>query len=91
MMNMQMRLLTRGLSFPAVSQVRWLRVVLDEAHAVKNHKSRTAQAAVALRAERRWAVTGTPLQVGHNAYWQPASYPPAFNTGRNRFACWHYY
>ena len=40
----------------------WRRVVLDEAHLIKNHTSQTARAAFALRAERRWAVTGTPLQ-----------------------------
>ena len=40
----------------------WRRVVLDEAHLIKTHTSQTARAAFALRAERRWAVTGTPLQ-----------------------------
>lgn len=42
--------------------VDWLRVVCDEAHALKNHKSQQAQAAAALKASRRWAVTGTPIQ-----------------------------
>ena len=37
-------------------------MVLDEAHLIKTHTSQTARAAFALRAERRWAVTGTPLQ-----------------------------
>ena len=43
-------------------RVAWRRVVLDEAHEIRNHNSQTARAAFALRAERRWVVTGTPLQ-----------------------------
>ena len=37
-------------------------MILDEAHIIKNHTSQTARACYALCAERRWAVTGTPLQ-----------------------------
>lgn len=43
-------------------QVYWRRVILDEAHSIKNRCSRTAQAAFRLRAFARWCVTGTPLQ-----------------------------
>ncbi|KAG2491123.1 hypothetical protein HYH03_010567 [Edaphochlamys debaryana] len=42
--------------------VRWLRVVLDEAHTIKNPKAKMSQAAAKLKAERKWAVTGTPIQ-----------------------------
>jgi hypothetical protein len=38
------------------------RVVLDEAHNIKNPRSRQAVAANALSATRRWAISGTPLQ-----------------------------
>ena len=40
----------------------WSAVVLDEAQAVKNHQSRTYQAARSLRAPVKFAVTGTPLE-----------------------------
>merc|ERR1719203_1000101 len=46
----------------ALFQVYWRRVILDEAHAIKNRCSRQAQAAFRLRAFCRWCVTGTPLQ-----------------------------
>ncbi|KIJ66394.1 hypothetical protein HYDPIDRAFT_109414 [Hydnomerulius pinastri MD-312] len=45
----------------SVYQVEWMRVILDEAHHCKSRTSKTARAAYALRARRRWAVTGTPI------------------------------
>uniref|UniRef100_A0A383WDF9 Uncharacterized protein n=1 Tax=Tetradesmus obliquus TaxID=3088 RepID=A0A383WDF9_TETOB len=41
---------------------QWLRVVLDEAHTIRNADTQQAKACRALKAQRRWAVTGTPLQ-----------------------------
>ncbi|KAL7127161.1 hypothetical protein ABFS83_14G237000 [Erythranthe nasuta] len=42
--------------------VRWFRVVLDEAHTIKSSKSQVSMAAAALAADRRWCLTGTPIQ-----------------------------
>jgi hypothetical protein len=42
--------------------VEWRRVVLDEAHVIANPKAKQSKAVMMLHAERRWAVTGTPLQ-----------------------------
>lgn len=42
--------------------VEYWRVVLDEAHQIKNRLSKTSQACRDVQAKRRWAVTGTPIQ-----------------------------
>ena len=45
-----------------LTAVDWSRVVLDEAQQVKNPSSAQARAAAALRASRRLALTGTPVE-----------------------------
>ncbi|QBZ80832.1 SNF2 N-domain-containing protein domain containing protein [Pandoravirus celtis] len=40
--------------------ITWFRVVLDEAHRIRAAASGCHEAALALRARRRWCVTGTP-------------------------------
>ncbi|GLJ41479.1 hypothetical protein SUGI_0858480 [Cryptomeria japonica] len=42
--------------------IHWFRVVLDEAHTIKSSKCRVSQAVFALVADRRWCLTGTPIQ-----------------------------
>ncbi|KAJ3493322.1 hypothetical protein NLG97_g4807 [Lecanicillium saksenae] len=40
----------------------WWRIVLDEAHTIKNRNAKTTKACYALRSEYRWCLTGTPMQ-----------------------------
>ncbi|KAI0376819.1 SNF2 family N-terminal domain-containing protein [Hypomontagnella monticulosa] len=42
--------------------VGWLRIVLDEAHCIRNSSTLVFKATESLRAERRWCLTGTPIQ-----------------------------
>ena len=43
-------------------QTNFFRIVLDEAHMIREQTTRQSQAICALSAQRRWAVTGTPVQ-----------------------------
>ncbi|WVQ72424.1 hypothetical protein IAR50_001976 [Cryptococcus sp. DSM 104548] len=40
---------------------KFLRIVLDEAHNIKNRKAMVSKACYNLQGERRWALTGTPI------------------------------
>ncbi len=43
-------------------RVKWRRVVLDEAHYIKNRRTDNFNAVTSLKAEYRWCLTGTPIQ-----------------------------
>ena len=47
---------------PAIANVQWQTAILDEAQYIKNPDSQTAQAARALKADHRLALTGTPIE-----------------------------
>ncbi|KAL3677114.1 hypothetical protein R1sor_027062 [Riccia sorocarpa] len=53
---------TRPVYFGPLSRVKWFRVVLDEAQSIKNSRTRVARAAWGLKAQRRWCLSGTPIQ-----------------------------
>jgi SNF2 family DNA or RNA helicase len=47
-----------------LAQVHWFRIVLDEAHDIRNRSTKQFQAVSSLSAEHRWCLTGTPIQNG---------------------------
>uniref|UniRef100_A0A1B0A8M6 Helicase ATP-binding domain-containing protein n=1 Tax=Glossina pallidipes TaxID=7398 RepID=A0A1B0A8M6_GLOPL len=45
--------------------IEWKRIVLDEGHIIRNHKSQTSNAVCSLCGLCRWILTGTPVQNKH--------------------------
>lgn len=43
-------------------QLKWFRIILDEAQAIKNFRRETFKAATKVKAVRKWSLTGTPIQ-----------------------------
>ncbi|KAI0768279.1 SNF2 family N-terminal domain-containing protein [Trametes elegans] len=54
----------KGKTKDALFRVKWWRVVLDEAHNIKNRNTKAAISCCALDAKYRWCLTGTPMQNG---------------------------
>ncbi|XVE90736.1 hypothetical protein DITRI_Ditri20bG0101200 [Diplodiscus trichospermus] len=47
-----------------MKEIQWWRVILDEAHVIKNANAQQSKAVTNLKAICRWVVTGTPIQNG---------------------------
>ena len=46
---------------PLVHRIEWGRVILDEAHEIRNRRSKRFKSAMQIGATYRWVVTGTPV------------------------------
>ncbi|SNX84973.1 probable RAD16 - nucleotide excision repair protein [Melanopsichium pennsylvanicum] len=46
----------------ALHAIHWRRIILDEAHNIKERSTNTAKGAFALQGDFRWCLSGTPLQ-----------------------------
>ena len=46
----------------ALPYINWFRIVLDEAHSIRSPSAKQSISACQLSGQRRWAVTGTPVQ-----------------------------
>ena len=51
-----------GTGVSPLAKMNMFRIVLDEAHTVREQNSAQTQAIMKLNSDRRWAVTGTPIQ-----------------------------
>lgn len=50
-------------------EVSWLRVVLDEGHVIRNPSAQQSKAVLALNTQRRWILSGTPIQNSLKDLW----------------------
>lgn len=51
-------------NMPLFSGNVWDRVVLDEGHFIRNHKTRRAKSLMEVCSQRKWVLSGTPVQNG---------------------------
>ncbi|NXE26562.1 HLTF factor, partial [Ardeotis kori] len=55
-------------------KVKWLRIVLDEGHIIRNPNAQQTKAALNLEGRRRWVLTGTPIQNSVKDLWSLISF-----------------
>lgn len=52
---------TGGNSTNGIYSIKFLRVILDEGHTIRNRATKTSKAIYAIDSNRRWILTGTPI------------------------------
>ncbi|XP_038045118.1 helicase-like transcription factor, partial [Patiria miniata] len=55
-------------------KVEWLRIVLDEGHIIRNPSALQTKAVLDLKAQRKWILTGTPIQNSIKDLWALISF-----------------
>ncbi|TKS86879.1 Helicase-like transcription factor [Collichthys lucidus] len=50
-------------------EINWLRVVLDEGHIIRNPNAQMSKAVLGLKTQRRWILSGTPIQNSVKDLW----------------------
>ncbi|KAK6337936.1 hypothetical protein TWF696_001411 [Orbilia brochopaga] len=69
----------------ALHKVIWYRIVLDEAHMIRNPKTIQFRAVSALAAESRWCISGTPIQNSLNDLQSLVSFLQAPSQDNHRY------
>ncbi|KAF6213682.1 hypothetical protein GE061_011404 [Apolygus lucorum] len=59
----------KGGDYDPVKSITWDRIILDEAHVIRNYKSQTASSIFRLKATKKWALTGTPVHNKSDDYY----------------------
>lgn len=59
---------TAGENSP-LAKIKWKRVILDEAHRIKNHTTKANKVICSIRSKYRIAITGTPIQNSLNDFY----------------------
>ncbi|MEC7241655.1 MAG: DEAD/DEAH box helicase [Myxococcota bacterium] len=71
---------------PVICKTSWKTVILDESQAIKNPESQTAQAAFELKAQHRFALTGTPVENRLEELWSQFHFVmPGYLGGKKHF------
>lgn len=69
------------------SRIEWYYIILDEAQAIKNHKSQIATAVCSLRGTHRLSLTGTPIENNLLELWSHMQFlNPSLLGSRDQFA-----
>ncbi|ETE68105.1 Helicase-like transcription factor [Ophiophagus hannah] len=55
-------------------KLKWLRIVLDEGHTIRNPNAQQTKAVLDLNTQRRWILTGTPIQNSLKDLWSLLSF-----------------